>query len=167
MYRKLDDFLEAYKHLTASTSKVLQQITDEDVSRRIAAGHRSLGEIAWHVVVSATEMMGRTGLALASVDSESPPPADAARIRAGYEAVTRELRAAVREQWNDETLLTVDNMYGEEWPRGLSLAILIQHETHHVGQMTVLLRQAGRIVPGTHGPAKEEWVKYGMSPPAY
>ncbi len=167
MYRKLDDFLQAYAQLTPGTLKVLQQITDEDVSRRIAPGHRSLGEIAWHVVVSVPEMMGRTGLALASVDPESPPPADAARIHAGYEAVTRELRAAVREQWNDGTLEMVDNMYGQEWPRGLSLAILIQHETHHVGQMTVLLRQAGRIVPGTHGPAKEEWTRFGMNPPAY
>jgi uncharacterized damage-inducible protein DinB len=167
MYRKLDDFLQAYAQLNASTLKVLQPMTDADVSRRVAPGHRSLGEIAWHIVVSVPEMMGRAGLALPSIDPESLPPAVAAPIRAGYETVTGELLAAVRERWNDETLTQVDDMYGQKWPRGLSLAILVQHEVHHVGQMTVLLRQAGRIVPGTHGPAKEEWAKYGMNLPAY
>jgi uncharacterized damage-inducible protein DinB len=167
MYRKLDDFLQAYAQLNASTLKVLQPMTNADASRRVAPGHRALGEIAWHIVASVPEMMGRTGLTLASVDPGSPPPADAERLRAGYETVTGELLAAVRDRWNDETLTQVDDMYGQKWPRGLSLAILVQHEVHHVGQMTVLLRQAGRIVPGTHGPAKEEWTQFGMNPPAY
>ena len=52
-------------------------------------------------------------------------------------------------------------MYGEKWPRGMSLSALMAHETHHRGQMTVLMRQAGLPVPGVYGPAKEEWAAMG------
>jgi len=41
------------------------------------------------------------------------------------------------------------------------------HELHHRGQLTVLMRQAGLVVPGIFGPAQEEWTRYGMEPPAY
>jgi uncharacterized damage-inducible protein DinB len=40
-------------------------------------------------------------------------------------------------------------------PRGAMLRSLIDHQTHHRGQMTVLLRQAGLPVPGVMGPTKE------------
>jgi len=42
---------------------------------------------------------------------------------------------------------------------------LIQHQNHHRGQMTVLMRQAGLTVPGIYGPAKEEWGNFGMEAP--
>jgi uncharacterized damage-inducible protein DinB len=58
-----------------------------------------------------------------------------------------------------------DDMYGEKWPRGRSAHILIDHQTHHRGQMTVLMRQAGLVVPGIYGPAKEAWAAYGAPAP--
>ena len=53
-------------------------------------------------------------------------------------------------------------MYGETWKRGRTLGALVNHQIHHRGQMTVLMRQAGLEVPGVYGPAKEEWGAYGM-----
>jgi uncharacterized damage-inducible protein DinB len=44
----------------------------------------------------------------------------------------------------------------------MALRVLIQHEVHHRGQMTVLMRQAGLEVPGVYGPAREEWAACGM-----
>jgi len=58
-------------------------------------------------------------------------------------------------------------MYGQQWPRMMTLKILIHHEIHHRGQMTILLRQANQSVPGVVGPSKEEWSQWGMEPPAY
>ena len=65
------------------------------------------------------------------------------------------------------TLEELDDMYGQQWPRGLTLAILLNHEIHHRAQMTVLMRQAGLVVPGVFGPSKEEWGEYGMNAPSY
>ena len=45
------------------------------------------------------------------------------------------------------------------------LGFLLFHQTHHRGQMIVLMRQAGLNVPGIYGPAHEEWAAYGMQSP--
>jgi uncharacterized damage-inducible protein DinB len=56
-------------------------------------------------------------------------------------------------------------MYGEKWKRGVTLTVLVTHQAHHRGQMTVLMRQAGLRVTGVYGPAREEWAGMGMSAP--
>ncbi len=167
MYRRVDDFLRAYEQTRQSTARVLAAIDDACLDQRVVDDHRTIREIAWHVAVTIPEMMQRTGLPLSSVDHEAPPPATAAEIVAAYDAASTELAAAVRAEWTDATLEETDTMYGQDWARGFTLTILIQHEVHHRGQLTVLLRQAGKAVPGVCGPAKEEWTQFGMEPPAY
>jgi uncharacterized damage-inducible protein DinB len=54
---------------------------------------------------------------------------------------------------------------GQKKPNGTLLMFLLQHQNHHRGQMTVLMRQAGLTVPGIYGPSKEEWANFGMIPP--
>ncbi|MBK8721797.1 MAG: hypothetical protein IPL95_05830 [Saprospiraceae bacterium] len=46
-------------------------------------------------------------------------------------------------------------MYGELWTKGNTLAILIRHQAHHRGQLSILMRQNGCKVPGVYGPSKE------------
>ena len=62
----------------------------------------------------------------------------------------------------DDDLEKEDDMYGESWKRGYTLYVLVSHQTHHRGQMTVLMRQAGLPVPGVCGPSKEEWSAFGV-----
>ena len=57
-------------------------------------------------------------------------------------------------------------MYGEHWSKGTVLRVLINHQSHHRGQMTVIMRMLGLPVPGIYGPSKEEWVEMGMNAPA-
>lgn len=167
MFRKISDFLQSHAYLTEATIRVFEQLTDENLDQPVATGYRTLGDVAWHIVVTIPEMMGRTGLPLSAVDQHAMPPTSAREIRDGYAAASAELRKAVESEWGDETLLETDDMYGERWPRGMSLTSLIHHEIHHRGQMTVLLRQAGAPVPGVFGPSKEEWAQFGGEPPAY
>lgn len=56
-------------------------------------------------------------------------------------------------------------LYWSAIAKWFTFDVLIQHQNHHRGQMTVLMRQAGLPVPGIYGPAKEEWTTFGLEAP--
>jgi uncharacterized damage-inducible protein DinB len=165
MYRTIEDFLSAWETESGSTRKLLDALDDASLSRHIADGHRTLARIAWHIVTTIPEMMSKTGLAVKTVAPDDPVPESAAEIRKAYAAASGELAEKVKAEWTDQTLAAEDEMYGEKWARGFTARVLIDHQIHHRGQMTVLMRQAGLKVPGVYGPAKEDWAAYGAPPP--
>jgi uncharacterized damage-inducible protein DinB len=126
---------------------------------------RTLGRLAWHITTTIPEMMNRTGLEILKPHHEDPVPATAKEIFQAYNQAAIALYDKVKENWTDESLQVVDEMYGEKWKRGFTLQVLIFHQIHHRGQMTVLMRQAGLQIPGIYGPAREEWAQWGMKPP--
>ncbi len=163
MFRHVQDFATAWGTEYEGTLKVLRALTDASLGQRVDPQGRTLGRLAWHLTQTIPEMMNRTGLALEGPDEHAPVPGSAAEIAATYERAGKALLDQVS-RWDDATLLETRDMYGEQWPNGLTLEILIRHQAHHRGQMTVLMRQAGLKVPGVYGPAREEWVAYGMPP---
>ncbi len=165
MFHTIAEFEKSWSYDMASTQKQMDQLTDASLKQAITDGHRTLGRIAWHIVTTIPEMMAQTGLKLSLVDHKAPVPATAAEIKKAYATASKELLDAVKSTWDDAGLQVEDEMYGEKWKRGTTLRILIGHEVHHRGQMTVLMRQAGLIVPGFYGPAKEEWSNFGGQPP--
>ncbi len=92
-------------------------------------------------------------------------PASMAEIINTYQALAGEL-AKDLQAWPDSGLEKSDDMYGQQWQRGKTLLVLLLHQAHHRGQMTVLMRQARLKVPGVAGPAKEDWASFGQQPPA-
>ncbi len=165
MFTTITDFEKIWKDESESVKKIFGQLTDNSLSQQVTDDHRTLGRVAWHVVTSITEMMPRTGLELEGPHWESPVPATAEEIRSGFETAANSLLGQVKSNWTDETLKVEDDMYGFKWKRGYTLFVLIIHQTHHLGQMAVLMRQAGLKVPGIYGPSKEEWTNFGMEPP--
>jgi uncharacterized damage-inducible protein DinB len=165
MFRRVADFLKAWEQESESTLKVLRALTDGSLAQPVTKDDRTLGRMAWHLATTPDEMLERTGSKLGGPPHDSAPPSSAAPIVAAYEAAAKAVGQAVG-AWTDATLEVEDEMYGERWPRGLTLQALIVHQAHHRGQMTVLMRQAGLEVPGVYGPSREEWTAYGMQPPA-
>jgi uncharacterized damage-inducible protein DinB len=166
MYRKIEDFLKSWKVESEGTQRLLDALTDASLAQAVADGHRTIGRLVWHIVTSLPEMAARTGLKLdAAPDPESQPPERAEDMQKAYQATAAALADRVKADWDDATLEIEDDMYGEQWKRGVTLMIMQTHEIHHRGQLTVLMRQAGLTVPGIYGPAKEEWSKYNMPVP--
>ena len=108
------------------------------------------------------EMPGHVGLRITAPAEDAACPESAIEIASAFEKAARSVGVEVGKNWTDETLLEVDDMYGEKWARGMTLYSLVLHQAHHRGQMTVLMRQAGLVVPGVYGPAKEEWAAIGL-----
>jgi uncharacterized damage-inducible protein DinB len=165
MFRKVADFLATYEAESKSTQKIMDALTDGCLVQRVADGHRTLGNVAWHIVLTVPEMMRQTGLDVTGPDQKTPTPSSAQEIAETYRTVSTSLAEQIKNNWTDVTLEVVDEMYGEKWARGATLAGVLSHEIHHRGQLAVLMRQAGLVVPGVYGPAKEEWVAYGMEAP--
>ncbi len=162
MFHTISEFQEAWKQESENTLKLFRNLTDASLMQPVVAGGRSLGFIAWHIVTSLPEMMREAKLPMQGPDTKAPVPDSAQAIAAAYEEAAASVAQVVRDNWTDEQLPGKIPMYGMEWGRAATLAIIIAHECHHRGQMTVLMRQAGLAVPGLYGPSQEEWAAYGM-----
>lgn len=161
MYRKIEDFVNDWAYETEMTLKIFNGLTDESLTRNLHDEHRTLGRIAWHITQTLTEMMHQAGLPL-EVLGEQPEDLTIARLTETFAKDAEAVKEAVLANWTDTVLTDKVPMYGEEWRKGMVLSILIRHQTHHRGQMTVLMRQAGLKVAGVYGPSKEEWAEMGM-----
>ncbi len=162
LIKSINDFLGAWKYESDSTLKVFGNLSDESLNQKITADGRSLGFIAWHITQSIGEMMSKTGLEFPGYVDRAPVPASVNEIKSSYEKYSSAMTEQIEKNWSDEMLQDDLNMYGQIWKRADVLSSLIAHQTHHRGQMTVLMRQAGLKVPGVYGPSKEEWAIYGM-----
>ncbi len=165
MFTRIEHFKANWKYESESTLKVLRALTDASLQQAVAPGRRTLGRIAWHLVLTIPEMFSHAGLTVDGPAQDAPVPARAADIVAAYERAAASLPQALGAHWTDETLRVEDQMYGETWRRGFTLLALVMHQAHHRGQMTVLMRQAGLAVPGVYGPAEEEWAGLGAPAP--
>jgi uncharacterized damage-inducible protein DinB len=164
MYLTIEQFLEDWKKESDATLRVLTGLTDASLPQKVGPEGRTLGFLAWHIVLTLGEMGGRAGLEVASPAEDAPEPAHAAEIAVAYKEASNSLDRKVREQWRDDVLAEEIQMYGSTWKRGDVLDSLVHHQIHHRGQMTILMRQAGLVVPGIYGPAREEWATMGMPP---
>nr|WP_320131809.1 DinB family protein [uncultured Holophaga sp.] len=169
MFRRIRDFLVLWEQESQASLRVFRAIPDAAMSHLSAPEGRDLARLAWHLVEGLIELPGRMGLRVEGSDLVHggficAPPVLMEEIIQAYERASASLASQVG-GWSDATLDIQDDMYGELWARGLSLMVLITHQAHHRGQMTVLLRQAGLRVPEVYGPVREDWAGFGMKPP--
>jgi uncharacterized damage-inducible protein DinB len=162
MFRRIENFTGHWAHESAATLKVIRACTDASLAQAVTPSGRTLGRLAWHLVTTLPEMLGHSGLPVTGPAQDAPVPTTVAEIASAYEAAARAVGEQVAARWTDVMLEEKVPMYGEQWLRGDVLYALIVHQTHHRGQMTVLMRQAGLKVPGVYGPAAEEWASMGM-----
>ncbi|WP_045510412.1 DinB family protein [Bacillus amyloliquefaciens] len=165
MFQTLDHFLKSWEFEADATQKLLNHLTDESLKQEITSQHWTLGRIAWHTVAAIHIITSNTDLTFHAPAEDYPVPASARFIAESYHQASNAFVQALKTQWTDNTLQECINFIGQQLPNGSLLMFLIQHQSHHRGQMTVLMRQAGLTVPGIYGPAKEEWTTFGLDAP--
>lgn len=159
MYRIVQDFLAEWDRAANGTLQVLEALTDEKLNQAIVEGHSTLGWLGWHLVTSVPFFAGQVGLNVAVPGDQGTVPNKASEIVDGYKKVSEQLKNQVEENFTDESIVETVNSFGQMTPRGAILRMFVDHQTHHRGQMTVLLRQAGLKVPSIMGPTKEDQMK--------
>jgi uncharacterized damage-inducible protein DinB len=165
MYRTIADFVVDWKYESEATLKIMNSLSDASLAQRVSPEGRTLGFLAWHLVLTLSEMGSKMDLQVTAPPEDSEQPDHAIEIAKTYDISARSVLELVRRTWNDASLGDELEMYGEKWKRGYALASMVRHQIHHRAQMTVLMRQAGLKVPGIYGPSKEEWAQFGMPAP--
>jgi len=165
MFHELDHFLFLWDLEARNTMKLLKDIPDAALSQEVAAGHRDIRKLSWHLVISFSEMMGRADLPLGGPDYSSAIPGSSHDIREAFREISTKLVESLKANWQADTLQEEKEIYGRTMKKGFVLYILLAHLIHHRGQMTVLMRQAGLAVPGLYGPSLNEWESMGMKSP--
>lgn len=162
MYRKIDDFLKDWKNEEEFTLKIFSLISAEAKAAQVHEHVRTLDRLAWHLTQTITEMGKRAGLLAEDLLEHQAIPETMNEIAEIYKTNSELLCRALRLKWTDSSLEDLVPMYGDEWMKGKILQILLLHQTHHRGQMTVIMRILGLPVPGLYGPSKEEWIAMGL-----
>jgi uncharacterized damage-inducible protein DinB len=165
MIQSIAAFVAAWSYEHEATLKIFRALTDASLAQRVTPEGRSLGELAWHIVQTLGEMPQHAGVPVEAPAEEAPVPASAGVIAEEFDDAARSVVKVVPATWNDASLGEDVSMYGQTWKKGDVLSSLILHQAHHRGQMTVLMRQAGLMVPGIYGPSREEWAAMGMPAP--
>jgi uncharacterized damage-inducible protein DinB len=164
MFVTIEQFRNESKGLLANTQKLFDTLTDASLEQKITDDHRSLGQIAWHLVES-IQLLSMVGLTLPTAKADESQLKSAKYIANQYKKMTESLLNAVTTQWNDQSLQESKELFGQVWKNGETLRFtVINHTIHHCGQMTVLMRQAGLSIPGLFGPTKEDQIAQGKIP---
>ncbi|RLL45120.1 damage-inducible protein DinB [Oceanobacillus piezotolerans] len=156
MYRKVEDFIQEWSHSANGTLQVLEALTDEKLDQAIVEGHNTLGWLGWHLTTAPLYFVGQVGIQLEVEVNSKEVPNNASEIVQTYKKVSEAVTEKIKDSLTDEKLVEEVDSHGSLVPRGKLLRTLVDHQTHHRGQMTVLLRQAGLPVPGVMGPTKEQ-----------
>lgn len=170
MFRRVDDFKNIWAQEAEKTLAVLEAIPDAAAHQAVAVPHRDLRRMGWHLVETILELPQNLGLKVKGPVALGPdgfigaPPPTMVEIAAAYRAVSDSLLDHVG-SWSNTELGRNFSLYGETWTGAYALYVLVGHQAHHRGQMTVLMRQAGLYVPSLYGPTKEGWAEFGLEPP--
>lgn len=162
MYRKIEDFIADWKSEEKFTISIFSKITVEIKAYKADENIRTLERLAWHITQTLTEMPFRAGIIDADLLDQKPIPESFDEIISAYKTHSSELMKLVHEKWSDSDLTGNIEVYGQQWERRKVLSVLVKHQIHHRAQMTTLMRLQNIEVPGTYGPSKEEWAKFGM-----
>jgi uncharacterized damage-inducible protein DinB len=153
-------FLMAYGWESQTTANVLAALNDAGLKQEKAAGHNTTaGDIAWHIVTAPVYMLNQVGFNIDAVSPAKPERLTAEQITTAHAAINAQVKEQVAQK-TPEDLAQVYHVFGMmDWPAGQMLGIMMHHEIHHRGQLSILMRQAGLVVPSIYGPTHEVTVE--------
>lgn len=159
LFTSVEAFLKTWEYENGLTQGYMDVLTDASLKQAITPEHFNLGQIAWHLTTFPKAFLSQAGLQSEGPTADLETPTSAKEISDAYRHMTTTVTDAMKSQWSDAQLAETKTFFGKQFPIGMALTALIHHQIHHRGQMNVLMRQAGLVVPSVYGPTKEQWVQ--------
>lgn len=154
MYRKVDDFIRDWNYSAANTLRAIEALEDNKLDQAIVEGHNTLGWLSRHLIDAPSFFGKSAGLEIPAIPEDEKPKT----VKALEEAYKKKAAKVEEEatKLTDHDLERTVQAFGMNMPVGQVLRSMIDHQTHHRGQMTVLIRQAALPVPPVMGPTVEQ-----------
>jgi uncharacterized damage-inducible protein DinB len=157
---ELDMFFNAWERDSDCTLKLLKALPPGQYDFRPDEGGRSLGELAWHLAEGDAYMS--YGIETGTFDMGAKPanierPRTVEGLISGFEKIHREAVARIRKLRPEDLDRQIPFFGGQTLTvRDILWGMIINHGTHHRGQLSLMCRLAGGQTPGMYGPNREE-----------
>jgi uncharacterized damage-inducible protein DinB len=156
VFTTVEQFILLWEQELTQTARLFERLTNDALSQPVVPGHRTLGDLVWHVITAMKEIVGKTGLEFEGPEKTAAQPIAARDLLDAYVQTARSLARAVSQSWTDAGLAEPHDVYDMTWDKATILLVTLHHQIHHRGQITVLMRQAGLKLPAIYGPSADE-----------
>ena len=156
-------FLEVWDEEAKKSVAMLRALPTGQYDFRPDAGGRSLGELAWHLAEAEGYMT--YGIERGPFEMGAKPPGmerpeTVEELAPGFERVHAAAVERVRKLSGADLDRAIMFFTGSPVTiRQVLWTMLLHHEIHHRGQLSVLCRLAGGCAPAPYGPNREEMAK--------
>lgn len=157
---ELEHFIEIWDREAAKSVQLLAGLPRDQYDFRPDPDGRSLGELAWHLAEG--DAYVTFGIEAGEFTRDGRPPGIARprtveELAPGYERVHREAVARIRKLAPEDLdrKITFFGM-GETSVRDLLWDMVLLHNVHHRGQLSLMTRLAGARPLGLFGPTRED-----------
>ena len=163
MSDELQTFLNVWDEEADKSAAMLRALPPGQYDFRPDAGGRSLGELGWHLAEAEAYMTYGVERGVFEMGAKPPGierPKTIAELASGFERVHADAVQRVKKLNNTD--LDREIMFFTGTPvtiRQILWTMLLHHQIHHRGQLSVLCRLAGGRAPAPYGPNREEMAK--------
>ena len=164
MSNELQTFLNVWDEEAKKSAAMLQALPEGQYDFRPDPGGRSLGELGWHLAEAEAYMTYGVERGMFEMGAKPPGmerPKTIEGLASGFERVHSEAVERVRKLNGAD--LDREIMFVTGSPvtvRQILWTMLLHHQIHHRGQLSVLCRLAGGCAPAPYGPNREEMATF-------
>lgn len=155
----LETFFAAWDREAQKTVEMLKMLPSGEYDFRPDASGRSLGELAWHLAELDAYVSFGIATGTFTLDSKPPNikrPMAIEALAPGYKRVHEEARQRLGTLKTSDLEREMQFFGSTQTVHGLLWDNMLLHSIHHRGQLSLLIRLAGGIVPAVFGPTREQ-----------
>jgi len=155
----VETFFAVWEREAQKTVEMLNMLPAGQYDFRPDASGRSLGELAWHL--AELDAYVSFGVASGTFTADAKPPnikrpMTIEALAPGYERIHKEARERLASLSVADLEKKMQFFGSAQTVSGLLWDVMLLHLIHHRGQLSLLVRLAGGVVPPMFGPTREQ-----------